>query len=206
MELDATGRIARALAGTQVLINGTPVPLLYVSSNQINALAPYGMEVGTQATLKVVTAADSSQTLPFDVVRAQPNVFAIRNADGSVNSSSRPASVGSTVTVFVSGAGTLDMQFPDGTLTAVPTPSPALSVSATVGCSVGRLLQSALARASSASSVAGIEVNMLRAEFQIPEGIWTSAGCSLQMIMDHSVVQGTPVGIRSEATVLYLIP
>lgn len=206
MELDATGRIARTLAGTQVVINGAPVPLLYVSSNQINALAPYRMEVGTQPTLKVVTAADSSQTLPLDVVRAQPNIFTIRNADGSVNSRSHPAPVGSTVTVFVSGAGALDMQFPDGTLTAVPTPSPALSVSATVGCSLGRLLQSALVRASSASSVAGVEVNMLRAQFQIPEGIWTSTGCSLQVVIDHSVVQGTPVGIRSEATVLFLIP
>lgn len=204
MEVDSDGRIARILTGTQVLINGIAAPLLYVSSNQINALVPYGVEVGTQLSLKVVTAADSSQTLPFGVVRAQPNIFSVRNADGSPDSLSRPASIGSAITVFVSGAGTLDSQLPDGTVASSPAPAPAVSVAAIIGCSVGKLPQRALVTALSAASVPGIEVNMLRADFQVPEGILIRLLCTIQILLDASVVTGIPIGIRSTPTILYL--
>ena len=204
MEVDSDGRIARTLAGTQVLINGIPTPLLYVSSNQINALVPYGVEVGTQVSLNVVTGADSSQTLPFGVVRAQPNIFSVRNADGSLNSPSRPASIGSAITVFVSGAGMLDSQLPDGTIASSPAPAPALSVGAIIGCAFGSHFLNGLAQASSAAGIPGIEVNMLRAEFRVPEGILTGGPCSIQMLLDASVITGIPIGTRSATTILYL--
>jgi uncharacterized protein (TIGR03437 family) len=38
--IDANGRVSSTLAETQVLFDGTPAPLLYAQSGQINAGAP----------------------------------------------------------------------------------------------------------------------------------------------------------------------
>jgi len=45
---DATGMLSTAVSGVQVLFNGTPAPLYYVQSQQINAQVPY--EVAGQMT------------------------------------------------------------------------------------------------------------------------------------------------------------
>ncbi|MDQ6678780.1 MAG: hypothetical protein M3Z09_15970, partial [Acidobacteriota bacterium] len=42
-QLDATGRIATALAKTTVTVDGHPAPLLYVSATQIGAIVPYSI-------------------------------------------------------------------------------------------------------------------------------------------------------------------
>jgi hypothetical protein len=44
------GHVPISLGGTRVLVNGSPIPLLYVSSWQINAILPYTLQVGTVPT------------------------------------------------------------------------------------------------------------------------------------------------------------
>jgi uncharacterized protein (TIGR03437 family) len=120
--LDSNGRIATTLAGVQVLFNGTPAPLLYVSASQINVLAPYELTAGGDALVQVTAPSGISSTFELYVQSAQPEVFisggmaVALNQDGSLNATANPAAAGSTVTVWASGAGVLNPQPPDGAI------------------------------------------------------------------------------------------
>ena len=63
-----------SLGTTSVSINGTPAPLLYVSSGQVNAQVPYETKVGT-AKLVVTSNGVPSPAVNFEVAAAGPGVF-----------------------------------------------------------------------------------------------------------------------------------
>jgi uncharacterized protein (TIGR03437 family) len=102
------------LAGTRVLVNGAPVRLLYVSAGQIAAIMPAPL-VGTNADIVVSVNNVVTQPFPLSVVAAAPGLFTADatglgqaravNADGSANGGSRPALVGTTLTLFATGEG-----------------------------------------------------------------------------------------------------
>jgi uncharacterized protein (TIGR03437 family) len=113
--LDAAGKVPSVLNGTQVLINGQPVPLLYASGNQVNAIVPYEVGTSGSATVQVVASGASSQPWGMPVAVAAPGVFAVGsvgvgqaaalNQDNSPNSASNPAPRGSVVQFFGTGEG-----------------------------------------------------------------------------------------------------
>jgi uncharacterized protein (TIGR03437 family) len=135
-QIDANGVVSSSLGGTQVSIGGVLVPLIYASTNQLNVLVPYEtaatipIEGSGQVNMTITSAAGTSQTLPLQVIQAQPNIFVVLNSDGSVNSASNPAAVGATVSILVSGAGALNPTLPDGMIAGSPAPAPALKVQA----------------------------------------------------------------------------
>lgn len=110
------GRVPTALAGTQVLVNGEPVPILFASYWQVNAILPYSLPQGTRPKIQVVSngAAGNELTASF-VQRAAISLFradaspvrpaAALNADGTLNSPRNPARPGSTVVLFGTGGG-----------------------------------------------------------------------------------------------------
>jgi hypothetical protein len=103
-----------------------------------------------------VTPAGASQTLPLQIVAAQPNVFIVLNSDGTVNSPSNPASQGSMISILVSGAGapapTLPVEVDFTYVTIVPhgTSPNTATLTAAAGPDPGTV------------------VNMLRAEVSVP--------------------------------------
>jgi uncharacterized protein (TIGR03437 family) len=109
---DASGAMPTSLGGVQVTINGSPVPLLYVSDSQVNAVTPLYLSGGTA---RVHISFNNSNTAGFiaTVVAAIPEVFqrsdgtaAAINQDGSLNSADRPAPPGSVVAIWATGIGT----------------------------------------------------------------------------------------------------
>jgi uncharacterized protein (TIGR03437 family) len=106
------------LAGVSVNLGSVSAPLLYVSSTQINFAVPlvdFGQNFATmQLTVNGVSAAPRQLPLTFSnpslfINTAQiqvssfgPVVLAL-NADGSMNSPTNPATLGSAVSVFVNG-------------------------------------------------------------------------------------------------------
>ena len=112
---DASGALPKALAGVQVLLNDLPVPLLYISDTQINAVMPN--TVGgplSSGQLKVVFNNATSAAFHVTALSTDPEVFQNAdgsakavNIDGSVNDAAHPARVGSVVSVWATGTGAL---------------------------------------------------------------------------------------------------
>jgi len=143
--LPATGgTLATTLGGTQVLFDGTAVPILYTSATQVNALVPFEL-AGKASTVLTVSYNNSTSTgMTLPVVTAEPGLFtadangkgegAILNQDGSVNSTSNPAAPGSIIQIFGTGAGVTIPPSVDGALNPdTSTGALALTTTATVG-------------------------------------------------------------------------
>ena len=181
MQIDSNGRVASSLGGTQVSFGGVLAPLFYAAENQINVLVPYEVAGSAQANMKITTGAGSSQTLPLQVTAAQPNIMAVLNSDGSVNSSSHPASSGDTITILVSGAGALSPQLPDGAIAASPAPAPAVNVQVDfhftlfafcpVDCPPDIGIGTLKATPVYAGGIPGTVIDMLRVDVQVPSNL-----------------------------------
>jgi uncharacterized protein (TIGR03437 family) len=149
--LDANRKVATTIAGVQVLVNGTPAPLIHVSAAQIDAVAPYatGAQIGTIAgavgstvNVQVVNNGIGSNIPNAQVVATAPGIYslgnnqgAILNQDGSVNGPNNPATKGAIISIFATGEGQLKPPGGvDGQLEFGPTfPMPVAAVSVTIG-------------------------------------------------------------------------
>ena len=130
-----------SLANVQVMFDGIPAPLLYVSAGQINVQVPFEVAQEASTVMSVLIAPDSTgayatvATRMFALAASSPSMFldtsvvlancdprldgsvvfaAIAlNSDGSPNECGNPASPGSVVTVFLNGvAAMLGGSFP----------------------------------------------------------------------------------------------
>src|SRR5258708_34476801 len=98
--LDADGRFARTIADTQVLVNGRPSPLIYVSKGQTGFIVPYDIAIGSPAQVVLVYKGVRSAPLSVPIVAANPGLFsahpsgtgpgAILNQDNSLNRAQNP--------------------------------------------------------------------------------------------------------------------
>jgi uncharacterized protein (TIGR03437 family) len=123
---DSNGSLPTTLAGTQVIIDGTPAPLLYSSSAVTAAIVPFS--VGTQdfGKLQVFLNGILSNSYSLQVLPEVPGIFtndstgggqgAILNQDYSRNSSSNPARKGTAVSVYATGFGAVSPPISDGVL------------------------------------------------------------------------------------------
>jgi uncharacterized protein (TIGR03437 family) len=139
--LDAGGKVATTIAGVQVLVGGTAAPLIHVSANQIDAVAPYEIAGGTSANVQVVYNGMISNVPNATVVATAPGIYslgnnqgAILNQDLSVNGPNNPAAKGSVISIFATGEGQLKPPGVDGQLESGPNlPTPVAGVSVTIG-------------------------------------------------------------------------
>jgi uncharacterized protein (TIGR03437 family) len=112
------GHLPTSLGGTQVLVNTRPIPLLYVSASQINAILPFDLQPNgpLDAVVKVESVPTSSNKLPathisiaglflFTLDGSGQRQAAAINEDGTVNSPQHPAKPGSRVMLFGTGGG-----------------------------------------------------------------------------------------------------
>jgi uncharacterized protein (TIGR03437 family) len=131
------------LGGMSVLFDGIPAPLLYVSANQINAVVPYGVAGNTPTQVTVTAQGKNIVGVTVPTTATAPAIFtldsngagrgAILNQDLSVNSPSNPASKGSIIAIFATGAGQTNPPSVDGQLTGTVLPRPTLPVSVQIG-------------------------------------------------------------------------
>ena len=135
-QLDSNGRVATSLAGAQVLFDGKPAPMLYVSDTQVNCIVPFGLSGKDSTTVQVMLSSGPLAPLNLIVTAAEPGIFrtadggaAALNEDGTINSPQNPAKRGSIVTIFLNGAGLLDPLPEDGSITGSVLAKPVLPVS-----------------------------------------------------------------------------
>ena len=138
----SNGLIATQLAGTQVLIEGVPAPVLYTSDGRVDTVIPFSLYGYPQLLVQVEYNGVLSDAVALTMYQAAPIVFTssatgqpvaiVINQDGSTNSQSNPAAPGSIITFYGSGFGLTTPAGIDGHLATVPLPQPALPVSAMV--------------------------------------------------------------------------
>ena len=99
------------LADVSLTIGGTPVRLLYVSPQQINALVPTGLAPGLYSL--VLTTSQGKDAINLMIERTVPAIFALANnaaaaedaITGRVVTSSNPATVGEYIALYATGLG-----------------------------------------------------------------------------------------------------
>jgi uncharacterized protein (TIGR03437 family) len=142
------GSVPSSLAGTSVLFNGAPGPVLYTSANQVAAIAPFGL-TGSNVNVSVVYQGQTSSAQLLGIVAAAPAIFtanssgtgpaaAINIPGGVVNDAAHPAKAGDVVTLYLTGVGQTNPPSGDGRLGGDGTASrpfllPVLPVTVTIG-------------------------------------------------------------------------
>jgi uncharacterized protein (TIGR03437 family) len=117
----ANGFYPTTLGGVQVTVNGVNIPLLYVSSNQINAVVPMELSSNASSTFRVINGPAISPAYPAWIVASSPGAFApVLNQDGTLNSPSNPAQGGSIVTLYATGWQSSFAPLTDGQVAIVP--------------------------------------------------------------------------------------
>ncbi len=123
------------LADTQVLINGTPSALFFVSPGQINFPLPLSLPSAGTADVEVANSSTGQiyGAAEFDLASASPALFtgtgtgsgavAALNQDYSVNSASNPIAPGQVIQLFGTGQGPVTNAPPDGTASTGPVPT-----------------------------------------------------------------------------------
>jgi uncharacterized protein (TIGR03437 family) len=139
----STGRLEATVAGTTVLFNGTPAPIVYTSANQVSVIVPY--ENASSATAQILASYQGKYVAAGTVTVAPsaPGIFTVNsgtgqaaalNQDESVNSASNPAAAGSTIVLYLTGEGQTAPRGLDGKIaSARPYPAPVLPVTVTIG-------------------------------------------------------------------------
>ncbi|MBV9396859.1 MAG: hypothetical protein JO062_02700 [Bryobacterales bacterium] len=113
------------LGGSQVTVNGIAAPLYYVSPTQINFVMPFEINNATLATVGVINNGTNSNTVTVYVAPTNPGVFssydglgtaAALHANFTPITASNSAHVGETISVFLTGLGTVTPTISDGAL------------------------------------------------------------------------------------------
>ena len=97
LEIGADGKLATTLNGTQLLINGIPVPLLYASTGQLNAIVPHEVATGGNATIQVMSEGQVSGIWEVPMSPAAPATLTLSATgvgQGAINGPSKPAARG----------------------------------------------------------------------------------------------------------------
>jgi uncharacterized protein (TIGR03437 family) len=105
------------LGGVVVSINGIDIPLLYVSSTQINAVVPMS---AVASTMQVTYSSTTSPAFPLQIVNSTATAYpAVLNQDGTINSQTNPAKAGSIITFYATGFQTNFYPLADGQVATV---------------------------------------------------------------------------------------
>lgn len=145
LEIDsATGNVATYAAGTRVLFNGVPGPVIYTQKYQVSVAVPYAVAGLSRVSVQVEYLGRLSDAVIVNVAQAMPGIFsanasgtgqgAILNSDGvTPNSPGAPAARGSVVSIYATGAGQTNPPGVDGQLTPNISPKLSLPVSVSIG-------------------------------------------------------------------------
>jgi uncharacterized protein (TIGR03437 family) len=117
-----SGTPALKLAGVEVFLDGTPLPLLAVSSDEVQVQLPYDFGNATAGSLYVRTEHSNgtvtvTNAIPLKFTATYPGIFAFGGSEprsglllhaGAPITSDSPARPGETVTVWAAGLGVLN--------------------------------------------------------------------------------------------------
>ena len=182
--------LTQTIDGTTVTINGSFLPLLFVSPQQINAQLPSNLADGNY-TLDVQNTGQPEITGTLTVARDAPGLFFYTvgstayamafHADGSLVTTSSPAAAAETISFLGTGFGPYQTPIFDGFFPPNPPPAVADSVD----------LSLAGATVTSKSTAAPGYTGMVTTQFQVPSGL--PSGTSVPLLVSINGVDSNTV-------------
>lgn len=169
--------LGTSLGDTEVLVNGKPAPVYYVSAGQINFQIPFEAATG-DGTIQVVRNGTNGNVIYVNIQSAQPRflllgggyVIMTTPAGALTGISSNPAKAGDTVVIYTIGLGPTSPSVPSGTAS----PNPAATVPQTQVCfgQHSQVTQPVCAVAGFAGLTPGL-VGLYQINLTIPSGLPT---------------------------------
>jgi uncharacterized protein (TIGR03437 family) len=199
--INGFGLVDTTLAGTRVLFDGLPAPLVYTSSSQVSAVVPYatGGKSASATQVQVEYLGQRSAPMSFPIASTSPGIFKLGDAGGGVgiwvvnrdntlNSPANPATTGSIVVLYATGAGQTNPPGIDGSLSPAPFPVPTQNVSVTIAGLKANLLYQGAAP----FEIAGLmQVNAV-----IPAGLAPADAAPLVLTIGNASSQTASVAIH----------
>ena len=122
------GKLGTTMAGAQVTVNGTAVPIFYAAPTQLGIQIPFEA-VGASATVSVSVGGQASTAATVPLALVAPGIFtatadgkgagAITHANGSAVTAQNPAQPGEVVVLYATGLGQVTPAVATGALPAV---------------------------------------------------------------------------------------
>ena len=119
-----SGVLTSNVAGVEVTFDGAAAPLLWVSGQEIDLVAPFDLAGKSAATIQVQYNGAKSNPVQVAVTGTVLQVLGVYNADFTVNSASNPAKAGSVMSLYLAGAGQSNPPSRDGQINASTAGSP----------------------------------------------------------------------------------
>jgi uncharacterized protein (TIGR03437 family) len=189
-EVGPVNPLQQSISGTTVTVNDSILPLLFVSSQQINAQLPSNLADGNY-TLEVQNVGQPEISAPLTVARNAPGLFfwtagstayaMAFHADGSLVTTDSPAAGGETISLLGTGFGPYQTPVLDGFFPQTPPPAVADSVSLSV----------AGANTASTSTAAPGFTGITSTQFQVPSGL--ASGTSVPVLVTINAVESNTV-------------
>ena len=166
-----------SLGGVQVTFDGIPAPLISVKKNEIFLAVPYEVWGRSQSQLQVLVDGSPVSLMNVAVVESAPGLFTVdgrglgqaivSNEDGNANSADNPATRGSVISLFATGAGQTDPPGVDGRVSMDMLAKPLLPVSVRIGGLDATVLN--------AASAPGQISGLVKVDVRVPENISSAA-------------------------------
>jgi uncharacterized protein (TIGR03437 family) len=188
------GSYPTQLNGTSVQFNGVAAPLLYASATQVAAVAPYGV-TGPSVQVTVTYQGQTSVPATIQVFAAAPGLFtadgtgagqaAAINQDGSINSASNPAPIGSIISLYATGGGQTGPTGVDGQLSTSPLATQVLPVQVYIG----QQLALSTAQLQYAGPAPGEIAGLMQINVPLPPGLKTGSAVPVSIFVALSSSQ-----------------
>jgi uncharacterized protein (TIGR03437 family) len=187
------------LAGVRVLFDGVPGSILYAASGQVSTIVPYALSGKASTQVQVEYRGERSNPVVILITAVSPGIFTpdssgsgqamLLNDDGTQNTPSNPASIGSTVVFYVTGTGVSDPPGIDGQVSGDPPPTPRATITAYIAGMDAEVL--------SASAVPGSVAGLVQVKIRLPVSSPTGDAVPLDMSADGIGSQsGVTLAIR----------
>jgi uncharacterized protein (TIGR03437 family) len=197
MQIDPVyNRVSESLAGTSVLFNGTPSPMVYAWNTQVAAVVPYSVS-GQSVQVLVQYQGQATAPVSVQVAPAAPALFTLNysgtgpavsfNQDGALNGPANPAKAGTTIMLYETGEGQTSPAGTDGLLGSSTPPQPVLPVTVTIGGQPAQVV--------SYGGIPGVVAGVMQITAQIPNGLLAGNAAVVAHVGGASTQSGVTIAV-----------
>ncbi len=185
------------LNGASVTLCAVPMPLLYASATQINALIPAGLTSNSSCPLVVTTGGVQSSPQTLQVTELQPGIYTVNTSGsgpgilanavtGLLNSATNPAHAGDYLVIYATGLGAVQgASGQAGPAVGSATPlSPLFYTTSTVTATIGGVTAPVLYSGLTPGFAGLYQINV-----QVPAGVTTGASVPVVITATDAATQ-----------------